>query len=254
MSPLYIVALVALTMFIMVDQTCALGAPPCQCANGNIEADTPRCLCACSPGYLLPHCLFTGAEMVRMEVWLNVSSAVFQSQHLTGDLMFALGTKNSSDIVFLYASPSKNKVAAYYSMKGSKAQLLLQDFGNKLPWLHDANIESVFEDYLRPAPQAAVTTKLVIYTDGRITVTSDTVAWLFGALCLLTAMICTDCCCGKNTEEVVFDKEQEERTMRSIVVAASSHKPSQSPKSPRGKAKNPMRSTIPIDDESIPDV
>lgn len=184
----------------------AYGAPPCNCGIGNVEAEAPRCICACSADYLQPNCLFTVTDRVRMDIWIKLPSEQFSSSAFAFTLQTSLGAPAGS-VVFDWASTSKNKTNAFYTMNGIDAQQLMRDWETNHWWIRKAEIESVFHDIKRPAPVAPLQQVAVWYKDDTIEINSETTAWLLGAIILFLFATCVECCFMKNTEDVIIQKE-----------------------------------------------
>lgn len=214
-----------LLMVVFVKGSLASGAPPCTCNYGNVDIETPQCVCSCYGDYLMPHCLYTATDDVSMNVWMTTNQNDFYHEALLQSLAWGLDITTSSELTFSRAtrSPVNNKTGAWVVMKGDKAQQLLYDYYTNNSWLREASIESVWESVLQlPAAGAKeVDSSYTIYysTDSNIVVTISGIAWLLAALVTALIVLMVDNLFFKNNEvevynAIAFERENQRRTTR----------------------------------------
>lgn len=205
---------------------CVIGGwsavPPCSCNYGNVDIETPQCVCSCFGDYLMPHCLYTATDDVPMNIWLTTPPNEFSKEVLLQSLEWGLDIDTPSELTFSHAMRSiqYNKTGAWVVMKGDKAQQLLVDYYNNHSWLQEASIESAWEAILSlpSGGSKEVDNSYVLYysTDSNVVVTLSGIAWLLAALvtALLVSMI--DNLFFKNNEvevynAIAFERENQQR-------------------------------------------
>ena len=236
-------SVVLLLLLIILTPNLVAATVPCYCNNGNIDIASPQCVCACFSGYLMPHCLYTADDTVRMQLYTQINPNFFSADALEQEMIWSLPISNPDNIAFAWATPLPlyNWTVAYFDMKGNYAQQLLWDFYSNNSWLLEAQIRSVWEDIPAGAPMDVPLSKGVIYRDTKGNVVSvDQLSWLFGAVCVVVVISLLECCCFSNKET---DEDEDGEEASTPHPAAEDIRASRASVGRVGASNNPLAST-----------
>ena len=198
--------------------TFSIVAAHCNCNNGNVEEYSPFCICACSPDYLPPRCLFKAADRVKVEVWLNAHISRFSREEFLNLLRQLSGAKATDVIDFIYAEGSHNKTKVLATLPGIRCSTLVTDFENREPWLSTYGIEAVWDEFFVDAAGSIKKGKpITVYEsdDRRRSVRLVDVAWLAGCSVLVIALMLGDCIFLDNDEDDILEEMNDERVATS---------------------------------------